>query len=90
MSTKEKIKLIQCQLERVTQDILFWMDRKNRSRKNALIAMRAMHEQDCRNKKARLLEELANARKQLEAEKAQAFVARLASVRKDWENGLFD
>ena len=90
MKIKERITEIQDRIERKTQDIIFWMDKKNRSRKNSLLAMRAMHEQRCRDEKVQLLEELANAREQLETEKAQAFVASLASVRKDWENGLFD
>ena len=81
---------IQDLMERKTQDIIFWMEKKNRSRKPSLLSMRAMHEQRCRDDLKALRKALADAREQAEIERAKAFVASLASVRKDWENGLFD
>jgi len=81
---------IQDLIERKTKDIIFWQDKKNRSRKPSLLSMRAMHEQICRDDLKALRKALADAREQAEIERAKAFVASLASVRKDWENGLFD
>lgn len=81
---------IQDLMQRKIQDILFWQDKKNRSRKPSLLSMRAMHEQRCRDDLETLRKALADAREQAETDKAKAFVASLASVRKDWENGLFD
>ena len=46
---------------------------------------------DCtRAQIAELRKALAIAQEKAKAEKAQAFVASLASVRTDWDNGLFD
>ena len=81
---------IQDLIQRKIQDILFWQDKKNRSRKPSLRSTRAMHEQRCRVDAETLRKALADAREQAETEKAKAFVARLAPIRKDWENGLFD
>ena len=39
---------------------------------------------------ALLRDALASAQKQAETNRAKQFVASLAGVRKDWENGLFD
>ena len=77
-------------IERKTQDIIFWMEKKNKSRKPSLLTMRAMHEQRCRDDLEQLRKALTEAREKAQTEKAQAFVARLAGVRKDWENGLFN
>ena len=77
-------------IERKTQDIIFWMEKKNKSRKPSLLTMRAMHEQRCREELLDLREALFQARQKAETEKAKAFVASLAGVRKDWENGLFN
>ena len=81
---------IQDLIQRKIQDILFWQDKKNRSRKPSLRSMRAMHEQRCREDAETLRKALADAREQAKTDRAKAFVASLASVRKDWENGLFD
>ena len=46
---------------------------------------------DCtRAQIAELRKALAIAQEKVKVEKAKAFVARLAPVRRDWENGLFD
>jgi hypothetical protein len=46
---------------------------------------------DCtRAQIAELRKALVIAQEKVKVEKAQAFVSSLASVRKDWENGLFD
>ena len=67
-----------------------WQTLLAKSRKNSLRASRQLQVNATKAQIALLRETLAMAGKQVEVEKAQAFVARLAPVRKDFLNGLFD
>ena len=67
-----------------------WQTLLAKSRKNSLRASRQLQVNATKAQIALLRETLAMAVKQVEVEKAQAFVARLAPVRKDFLNGLFD
>ena len=67
-----------------------WQTLLAKSRKNSLRASRQLQVDATKAQIALLRETLAMAGKQVEVEKAQAFVARLAPVRKDFLNGLFD
>ena len=77
-------------LERKTQDIIFWMDKKNRSRKPSLLHMRAMHEQHCRDERKELEKALDKAIEKARIEKARTFVEKMEPLRQKWENGFFD
>ena len=83
MSKNEKIARLESQLSE-------WTAKLNRSRKNSLRSMRSLQVEVVREQLVILRKALADAREQAETEKAKAFVARLAPIRKDWENGLFD
>jgi Asp/Glu/hydantoin racemase len=67
-----------------------WQAILAKTRKNSLRASRQLQVDATRQQ----ILELRQARKEAilneEAEKAQAFVASLASVRTNWDNGLFD
>ena len=67
-----------------------WQTKLAKTRKNSLRAMRALQVQDAKRQISELRQALKVAQEKAEIEKAKAFVASLASVRKDWENSLFD
>ena len=90
MLIPESIPEIKDLIQRKTQDILFWMDKKNQSRKPSLLTMRAMHEQRCRDERKQLEKALDEAIEKANIEKARAFVAKMAPLRKQWEDGFFD
>ena len=84
----ESIPEIQKSIQSKIEQINWWLDKLNRSRKNSLIAMRSQQVAICREQLAELQKALKVARTKAEIEKAQAFVKRLAPVRKQWEQGL--
>ena len=84
------IKEIQNSIQQKVEQLAWWLDKLNRSRKNSLRSMRSLQVEVVREQLVILRKALADARDQAEIEKAQAFVKRLAPLRKDWENGLFD
>ena len=67
-----------------------WQTLLAKSRKPSLISSRALQVQSTQAQIVELRQALGLAVAKEQTEKAQAFVASLASVRKDWENGLFD
>ncbi|MAH49684.1 hypothetical protein CMI37_27925 [Candidatus Pacearchaeota archaeon] len=67
-----------------------WQTLLAKSRKPSLISSRALQVQATRNQIVELRAALKVAIEREQIEKAQAFVASLASVRRDWDNGLFD
>ena len=67
-----------------------WQTLLAKSRKPSLRNSRQLQVNATKAQIAFLRETLAKAQKQAQLEKAKAFVASLASVRRDWENGLFN
>ena len=67
-----------------------WQTLLAKSRKNSLRASRQLQVTATQQQIAELRQALEVAQEKAEIEKAKAFVASLASVRKDWDNGLFD
>ena len=81
---------IQESIQQKVEQLIWWLDKLNRSRKNSLRSMRSLQVEVVREQLAILRKALEDAREQAEIEKAQAFVARLAPLRKDFLNGLFN
>ena len=67
-----------------------WQAMLAKSRKPSLISSRALQVQSTKAQIVELRNALAIAIEEEKHQEAVAFVASLASVRKDWENGLFD
>jgi hypothetical protein len=86
----ESIKDIKNAIARRTAILAEWQTLLAKSRKPSLRNSRALQVATTQAQIAFLRETLAKAQKQAQLEKAKAFVASLAGVRKDWENGLFD
>ena len=78
---KSELNQLKAKAARKAEDVLFWMDKKNKSRKNSLIAIRAMHEQRCRLELAELHEAIA-------AESHRLSQERLENARKVFRQGL--
>ena len=86
----DSIKEIKESIARRITILAEWQAMLAKSRKPSLIAMRQMQVDATKVQIAELREALKIAQEKAETEKAQAFVASLASVRKDFLNGLFD
>jgi len=86
----ESVKEIKNAIARRITILAEWQTLLAKSRKPSLISSRALQAQATRNQIVELRSALKVAQEKAEIEKAKAFVASLASVRKDWENGLFD
>ena len=86
----ESVKDIKNAITRRIAILAEWQTLLAKSRKPSLISSRALQVQATRNQIVELRHALKVAQTKAEIEKAQAFVKRLAGVRKDWENGLFD
>ncbi len=86
----ESVKEIKIAIARRITILAEWQTKLSKSRKNSLRAMRALQVQDAKRQISELRQALKVAQEKAEIEKAKAFVASLASVRKDWENSLFD
>lgn len=67
-----------------------WQTLLAKSRKNSLRASRQLQVNATQQQIAELRQALKVAQEKAQTEKAKAFVASLASVRKDFLNGLFD
>ena len=67
-----------------------WQTLLAKSRKPSLISLRALQVQSTQAQIVELRNALAIAIEEAKHQEAVAFVASLASVRKDWDNGLFD
>jgi hypothetical protein len=67
-----------------------WQTLLAKSRKNSLRASRQLQVDATQQQILELRQALGLAVAKEQTAKARAFVASLASVRKDWENGLFD
>jgi septal ring factor EnvC (AmiA/AmiB activator) len=67
-----------------------WQTLLAKSRKNSLRASRQLQVNATRQQITELQDALAIAIEEQKHQEAVAFVASLASVRKDWENGLFN
>ena len=86
----ESIKDIKEAIARRITILAEWKTLLAKSRKPSLISSRALQVATTEAQIALLRDALASAQKQAEINKAKEFVASLAGVRKDWENGLFD
>ena len=86
----ESVKDIKNAITRRITILAEWQTKLAKTRKNSLRAMRALQVQDANRQIDELRQALKVAQEKAEIEKAQAFVKRLAPLRKDWENGLFD
>ena len=67
-----------------------WQKLLAKTRKNSLRHSRQLQADCTRAQIAQLRKALAIAQDKAKVVKAKAFVASLASVRRDWDNGLFD
>ena len=86
----ESVKEIKNAIARRITILAEWQTKLAKSRKNSLLAMRALQVQDAKRQIDELRQALKVAIEREQTEKAQAFVARLAPLRKDFLNGLFD
>ncbi len=86
----ESVKDIKSAIARRITILAEWQTMLAKSRKPSLVSSRAMQVQATRNQIVELRAALKVAIEREQTEKAQAFVASLASVRRDWDNGLFD
>ena len=86
----DSIKEIKQSIARRITILAEWQTMLAKTRKNSLRVSRQLQVDATRQQIAELRQALSDAREQAEIERAKAFVASLASVRKDWENGLFD
>jgi len=86
----ESVKEIKNAIARRITILAEWQTKLAKSRKNSLIAMRALQVRDAKRQIEELRQALKVAQEKAETEKAKAFVKSLASVRKDFLNGLFD
>ncbi len=86
----DSIKEIKQSIARRITILAEWQTKLAKTRKNSLRAMRALQVQDAKRQIDELRQALKVAQEKAQVEKAKAFVASLAQVRKDWENGLFD
>jgi hypothetical protein len=86
----ESVKEIKNAIARRINILAEWQTMLAKSRKPSLISSRALQAQATRNQIVELRSALKVAIEREQTEKAQAFVARLAPLRKDFLNGLFD
>jgi len=86
----ESVKEIKNAIARRITILAEWQTLLAKSRKNSLRNSRALQVATTEAQIAELRQALKVAQEKAETEKAQAFVASLASVRKDFLNGLFD
>ena len=86
----ESVKDIKNAIARKTTILAERQAKLAKTRKNSLRNSRQLQVNAVKAQIALLRETLETARKQAEKEMAKAFVARLAPVRKDFLNGLFD
>ena len=86
----ESVKDIKNAITRRTAILAEWQTLLAKSRKNSLRASRQLQVNATQQQILELRQALGLAVAKEQTEKAKAFVASLASVRKDWENGLFD
>lgn len=86
----DSIKEIKQSIARRITILAEWQTMLAKSRKPSLRNSRQLQVDATRQQIAELRQALKVAQEKAEIEKAKAFVASLAQVRKDWENGLFD
>ena len=86
----ESVKEIKIAIARRITILAEWRTKLAKTRKNSLLVSRQLQVQDAKRQISELRQALKVAQEKAEIEKAKAFVASLASVRRDWENGLFD
>tara|TARA_Y100000310_G_scaffold293253_1_gene322706 strand:+ start:83 stop:478 length:396 start_codon:yes stop_codon:yes gene_type:complete len=86
----DSIKEIKQSIARRITILAEWQTKLAKTRKHSLRISRQLQVDATRQQIAELRQALKVAQEKAEIEKAKAFVASLAQVRKDWENGLFD
>jgi len=86
----DSVKEIKQSLARRRTILAEWQALLAKSRKPSLISSRALQVQATQAQIVELQNALAIAIEEQKHQEAVAFVARLAPVRKDWENGLFN
>ena len=86
----ESVKEIKNAIARRITILAEWQTKLAKTRKNSLRASRQLQVNATQQQILELRQALGLAVAKEQTEKAQAFVKRLAPLRKDWENGLFD
>ena len=86
----ESVKDIKNAIARRITILAEWQTLLAKSRKNSLRASRQLQVNATQQQILELRQALGLAVAREQTEKAQAFVARLAPIRRDWENGLFN
>jgi hypothetical protein len=86
----ESVKDIKNAIARRITILAEWQTKLAKTRKNSLRVSRQLQVNATQQQILELRQALGLAIAKEQTEKAQAFVKRLAPLRKDWENGLFD
>ena len=86
----ESVKEIKNAIARRITILAEWQTKLAKTRKNSLRVSRQLQVNATQQQILELRQALGLAIAKEQTEKAQAFVKRLAPLRKDWENGLFD
>ena len=86
----ESVKEIKNAIARRITILAEWQTKLAKTRKNSLRSSRQLQVNATQQQILELRQALGRAVAKEQTEKAQAFVKRLAPLRKDWENGLFD
>ena len=86
----ESVKEIKNAIARRITILAEWQTKLAKTRKNSLRASRQLQVDATRQQIVELQNALAIAIEEQKHQEAVAFVKRLAPLRKDWENGLFD